>query len=102
MLQARESITTWKWYTFNQHYVSLGPQTSGVYCLGLGNDIIYIGSSANLQERLTDHLYTNDPCIKKAAQFAIEPCPNYKERERQRLLGFQSDHGRLPACNDRI
>ena len=103
MLQyAKTTLKTWTWYSFTLSNLELVPQTSGVYCLGVSNDIIYIGSSGNLRERLTDHYYTDDPCIKQASQFAIEPCTNYREIERQRLLEYQRRHGRLPRCNDRI
>nr|MBC8361655.1 GIY-YIG nuclease family protein [Candidatus Desulfatibia profunda] len=78
------------------------PQTSGVYCLGVNSSIIYIGSSNNLHERLTDHYYSNDSCIQQAKQFAIEPCSNYREREKQRLRDYLARHGRLPVCNDQI
>ena len=95
-------LKTLTWYNFNQSNLSLVPRTSGVYFLGTNGSIIYIGSSMNLYERLTDHYHTSDPCIKRATEFAIEPCVNYKERERQQLLWYQSKHGRLPVCNDKI
>ena len=101
-LASLNAIQTWTWYDFTLTNVNMVPQISGVYCLGINNQIIYIGSSINLQERLTDHYYSSDPCIKQARQFAIEPCSNYKERERQRLLQYQADNGKLPACNDQI
>lgn len=96
------TLGTWAWCDFTLGNLALVPETSGVYCLGVNNGIIYIGSSGNLKERLTEHYYTTDSCIKQATQFAIEPCTNYRERERQRLLEYQAEYGRLPRCNDRI
>ena len=102
MQLAINTLKTWKWYSFTTDNLAMVPQISGVYCLGQNNNIIYIGSSNNLHDRLTDHYYSTDPCIKQATQFAIEPCTNYKEREKERLRNFQMEHGKLPACNDRI
>jgi len=95
-------LETWTWYEFNLNNLNIVPETSGVYCLGLNSNIIYIGSSSNLHERLRDHYYSGDPCIQQATQFAIEPCTNYRERERQRLRDYLASHGKLPACNDQI
>ena len=99
---AENTLKDWTWYSFTLNNIAMIPQISGVYCLGQNNNIIYIGSSQNMYVRLTDHYYSDDPCIKQATQFAIESCTNYKERERQQLRKFQMEHGRLPACNDRI
>ena len=94
MEQTLKSIKTWTWYPFTLANLGLVPQTSGVYCLGVNDNIIYVGSSKNLRERLNEHYYTTDPCIKKATQFAIEPCSNYKEREHELLVWFRSKYGR--------
>ncbi len=102
MEQLVSELKTWTWYPFTQANLDRVPQTPGVYCLGVNDDIIYIGSSKNLHERLTDHYYTTDLCIKKATQLAIEPCSNYREREQSLLEWFRSKYGRLPKCNDRI
>lgn len=102
MLQTQTKLDDWTWYSFSSNNLSRVPQVPGVYCLGVSDNIIYIGSSGNLQDRLTDHYYSKDPCISQATQFAIEPCSNYKERETQLLQWFRSKYGRLPRCNDRI
>ncbi len=102
MQQTLQILKTWTWYQFTKSNLDKVPQTSGVYCLGINDKIIYIGSSVNLHERLTDHYHTTDPCIKQATQFAIETCSNYRERERELLQWFRSEYGRLPRCNDRI
>ena len=99
---AQRALKTWIWYQFTQSNLATVPTVSGIYCLGVNNGIIYIGSSHDLHERLTEHYYSTDTCIQKAGQFAIEPCSNYLERERERLQAFRAEHGRLPECNDRL
>ena len=88
------------WYEFSLTNLELVPGASGVYWLGVNNNTIYIGSAANLNERLTSHYYTSDPCISRARQFAIELCLNYREREL--LQAFLNQYGKLPDCNERI
>jgi predicted GIY-YIG superfamily endonuclease len=95
-------LKTWTWYSLDTNNLNNVPQTGGVYCLGVGDQIIYIGSSSNLNERLWTHYRSTDQCISRAKQFAIEPCSNYRERERQRLVNYQAENGRLPACNSVI
>jgi len=90
------------WYAFILANLELVPAATGVYWLGVDNNTIYIGSTANLNERLTAHYYASNPCISKASQFAIELCSNYRERERELLQAFLNQYGRLPSCNDRI
>jgi len=102
MQLVKKTLETWTWYNFTMGNLNLVPQTSGVYCLGVNSKIIYIGSSNNLNERLKDHYYSNDSCIRQAKQFAIEPCNNFREREKQRLREYLARHGKLPACNDKI
>lgn len=102
MLQTLTVIKPWTWYSFTLSNLALVPKDSGVYCLGVNEDIIYIGSSSNLHQRLTDHYYTSDPCISKATHFAIDLCTNYTQKERELLEWFLGEYGRLPECNDRI
>lgn len=103
MQQSRlTGLKTWTWYDFTLSNINLVPTDSGVYCLGVNNEIIYIGSSGNLNVRLRDHYYSTDPCISRATQFAIEICTNYLEKERQRLRNYLAEHERLPDCNDMI
>ena len=102
MLKTQLSLKSWTWYPFTLANLSQVPQVPGVYCLGKGETIIYIGSSGNLYQRLRDHYYTTDPCIRQADHFAIEPCSDYEQREQALLRWHLSEYGRLPACNDRI
>ena len=101
MYLAANSLDTWTWYSFTRENLLRVPNVAGVYCLGIGNDIIYIGCSSDLFERLKDHFYTDDPCIAQANQFAIYPCSDYMAEEHQRLLWHLRTYGRLPKCNDR-
>ena len=96
---ALKSVT---WYSFTSGNIANVPIASGVYWLGVNSRFIYIGSASNLNERLRDHYNTNDSCIRKASQFAIDTCSNYREHERQLLQAYRQKHGRLPECNDRI
>ena len=102
MQLALNTLKNWTWCSFSLTNITKVPQVSGVYCLGKNDAVTYIGSSNNMQNRLRQHYSTTDPCIKQATQFAIEPCANYKEREKQRLREYRMKHGRLPACNDLI
>lgn len=45
-------LKTWTWYSLDTNNLNNVPQTGGVYCLGAGDQIIYIGSSSDLNERL--------------------------------------------------
>ena len=96
---ALKSVT---WYPFTPSNLAHVPTASGVYWLGVNDRVIYIGNASNLNQRLRDHYNTNDPCIRKATQFAIDMCSNYRERERQLLQAYRLKHGRLPECNDQI
>ena len=96
---ALKSVT---WYSFTSGNLANVPIASGVYWLGVNSRVIYIGSASNLNERLRAHYNTNDSCIRKASQFAIDTYSNYTERERQLLQAYRQKHGRLPECNDRI
>ena len=102
MLQTENYLENWTWYSFNMSNLYFVPEESGIYCLGVNSNIIYIGRSGNLHERLTNHYNTGDPCIAQATRFAIEGCTNYVQREAQMLQWFRSKYGKLPACNERI
>ena len=95
-------LTARTWYAFTPFYLDFVPETSGTYWLGGNNTVIYIGRSTNIRDRLTEHHNTNDPCIRKASQFAIEPCFNYREHEAELLQAFLRQHSRRPTCNIRI
>lgn len=90
------------WYKFVLDNLDLVPEDSGVYWLGVSDYIIYIGSAGNLHERLDQHYYSDDVCIRQAMQFAVALCSDYKAKERQLLIAYKAKYGKLPKCNDRI
>ena len=76
----------------------------GVYVLYDRNkDIIFIGSSENLQETFTKYVDTdfeNDPCKQKTTSYQREFVENPEERKKQILEDFNNNHGKLPICNN--
>ena len=76
----------------------------GVYVLYDKNkEIIFIGESQNLQERFSKYVDTNfgnDTCKQKTAFYQREFVEIPKEKIKQLLKDFKSEHGRLPVCND--
>ena len=88
-------LTSW-----NINYV---PEIEGVYILSDNiKNIIYIGRSGNLQERLYQHLNTSDCCIRDAKYFKYETTWNSVAREKELLEEFKRRYGRLPRCNDSL
>ena len=75
----------------------------GVYVLYNRNkDVIFIGSSENLQETFTKYVDTdfeNDSCKQKTASYQREFVENPEERKKQILEDFNNNHGKLPNCN---
>ena len=76
----------------------------GVYVLYDRNkDVIFIGSSENLQETFTKYVDTdfeNDSCKQKTASYQREFVENPEERKKQILEDFNNNHGKLPICNN--
>ena len=75
----------------------------GVYVLYNRNkDVIFIGSSENLQETFTKYVDTdfeNDSCKQKTASYQREFVENPEERKKQILEDFNNNYGKLPNCN---
>ena len=76
----------------------------GVYVLYDRNkDVIFIGSSENLQETFTKYVDTdfeNDPCKQKTSSYQREFVENPEERKNQILEDFNNNHGKSPICNN--
>jgi len=76
----------------------------GVYVLYNRNkDVIFIGSSENLEETFTKYVDTNfenDPCKQKTAFYQREFVENPEERKKQILEDFNNNYGKLPNCNN--
>ncbi len=78
----------------------------GVYVLyDKNNEVIYIGESANLQERFTKYIDTNfEDDISKQKTFAYqrEFLDNPKVRKNHLLEEYKNRFGRMPLCNDNL
>ena len=65
-------------------------------------NVLYIGSSENLQNEFSKYLDTNfenEPCKQKTYTYQRIFIENPKERETQLLEDYKSEHGELPCCN---
>ncbi len=83
-------------------YISRVPETSGVYALNDGFNIIYYGSAEHsIRDSLMGHLNGKDgPCSQRAIWFLYETTSSPIKREKELLAEFQQDFGRLPECNE--
>ena len=71
-------------FTFNRSTVmASGPSTAGVYALWRDDRWIYIGQSANIFERLLEHLSATDDCItrERPSGFGFELIADARGRE---------------------
>ena len=77
--------------------------SAGVYELGDDSEnVVYIGSSTAIRDRLMAHENSDDPCIRRyARKYRVEYTRNCREEERRRYDEFVRVHGRPPICNDR-
>ena len=83
-------------------YISRVPETAGVYALNDGFEIIYYGSAEDsIRDRLMDHYNgKHGTCTQRAIWFLYETTTSLLERVGELLAEFNSDHGKLPECND--
>ena len=89
-------------YWFTEDGIRNAPQAQGVYALYRNKDVIYYGSSENIQRRLRQHLQGHDgPCTQSAEYFNAEVTAYPLRREKELLDEYEAVHGRLPLCNDR-
>lgn len=79
---------------------------SGVYVLyNRHKDVIYIGSSNNLEETFTkyvDTAFEGNECKQKTQSYQREFTNNPKERQLQLIEMFKKESGKLPVCNTEI
>jgi hypothetical protein len=78
----------------------------GVYVLWQGDEVIYIGSSAehrsNIRARLFAHLYGQEgDCTSRATHYGWELAMHPDQRAEELLEQFEAESGRLPRCNAR-
>ena len=77
------------------------PRGPGVYQLSdRSYEIVLIGSSTFLPDKILDHLREKSPLTGKVRRFWAEQADNYKEREQELLEEFKQAHnGALPEGN---
>ena len=66
-------------------------------------DVIYIGTSENLQNQFAKYVDTNfenDTCKQKTHTCQREFVENPKDRKRHLLEDFKEKHRKIPVCND--
>ena len=89
------------WSQLTSWDIQYVPEKEGVYELADNSQsIIYIGRSNNLRRRLSEHLNSDDHCLRNARYFRYEQTWRSEERERELLNEYRRIHGRLPRCND--
>lgn len=79
------------------HIVENVPEKRGVYELKCFGELVYIGYSSNLQQRLLSHCRSKNPNyyrFKRARFFR-----SAKALEDKHLSKFEREHGRLPRWN---
>lgn len=85
------------WLDFNQTTIDKVPESEGVYKLHASMKILFIGSSKNLRQSLTQDL--TNPCINNNSRFSyaiIETADNIRENL---LNEYRNKHeGKLPLC----
>ena len=77
------------------------PRAVGVYQLADRNyQVVLIGSSAALQDKILDHLRDTGPLRAKVRYFWAEEAANFKAREQELLEEYKQAHGGvLPEGN---
>ena len=92
-----------KRYEFAVWAVPGAPDDPGVYCLWVGDELIYIGCaeapSASIRSRLSDHLSGQTPGPAGITHYAWEISRRPRERELELLQEFERRFGRLPRLN---
>jgi excinuclease UvrABC nuclease subunit len=91
-----------QWWLFTDAFVASDRNQGGVYQFANSSgDVVYIGSSNDIQRRLKEHLGENTTtCIKQNAKsYRIEYTSSYVSRERELIDQFIAAYGRLPRCN---
>jgi hypothetical protein len=75
-----------------------GPRTAGVYALWRDERWIYVGESANIFERLLEHLGDHDDCVARERPtgfgFELIEDPAGRQARRSELV-----HELAPVCN---
>jgi predicted GIY-YIG superfamily endonuclease len=79
---------------------STAPSRGGLYELRAFGDLVYIGSTNDIQRRLLEHLSDSrgNAFRYKKASFLQSPT----KMEREALGAYLNKHGELPRWNDKI
>ena len=88
-------------FEFNEDRIkAVAPKVSGVYGLYASQGWVYIGETANIEERLFQHLRGNSECINrwKPTGFVFERVEASMRVARQDQLILELN----PACNQRL
>ena len=89
-------------YWFTDDEIQNAPQAQGVYALYRSKDVIYYGSSDNVQRRLRQHKNGDDgQCTQSAEYYNVELTSYPLVREKQLLDEYERVNRRLPLCNER-
>jgi len=93
-----------KRYAFAAWAISGAPDDPGVYCLWVGDELIYIGCaeapSASIRSRLADHFAEHAVGAgQSATHYSWEISRRPGERELELLQEFERRFGRLPRLN---
>ena len=85
------------WLDFNRTTIDNVPESEGVYKLHSSMKILFIGSSKNLRQSLTEDL--TNPCKNNNSRFSYAIVET-ADRIREDLLNeYQNKHdGKLPLC----
>src|SRR5712692_4390806 len=94
-------------YELTSKNVDHAPDKPGVYALYYGDEIIYYGwaqgDTVTIRSRLQSLKSGREgACTEKATHYRREVADNAEEREKQLLLEYRQQHGRLPRCNAKI
>lgn len=87
-----------RWYTFRP---DRPPETVGVYELGRGNHVLYIGSGC-IRSRLLAHSRTPEKQFQQYRCIQTYDRRRARQIERREQRTYLARHGALPRYNERI
>ena len=89
-------------WSFSETLINTDPNEPGVYVLFDGYEVIYIGMSSTLKDRLLQHVRGDaGACTMKATKYCIERNSSPVIREGELLASYEREYGSLPRCNAR-
>lgn len=91
-----------QWYSFNDKMVDYDRNQGAVYEFAdISGNIIYIGSTNELQRRMKEHLSENAKgCIRtNASQYRYDYRSDFAAEEKRLYDSFVRANGRAPRCN---